>query len=223
MPHAADRVDRSDVHLVVIAKAPLAGRVKTRLTPPYSPAEAAALATAALRDTLTAVLGTRARARTLVLEGAAADWLPDGFAVIPQRGDGLDERLAAAFVDAERLAGGPLLLVGMDTPQLTPALLQQCSATLLRDGTDAVLGLAGDGGWWSMGLRHADPSLLLGVPMSTAGTGSEQLARLRGAGLSVELLPELTDVDDAATAATVAAQASGSRFAAVMRELAVTS
>jgi glycosyltransferase A (GT-A) superfamily protein (DUF2064 family) len=99
--------------LLVIAKAPEPGRSKTRLCPPCSPEQAAALAEAALTDTLRAVAATPADERVLVLDGTPGDWLPEGFRVVPQRGDGLDERLAAAFADA----GGPALLIGMDTPQ----------------------------------------------------------------------------------------------------------
>lgn len=216
MPRRAEQV-----HLLVLAKAPVAGRVKTRLSPPYTPAQAALLAEAALRDTLAAVAATPAVARTVVLDGAPGGWLPEGFAVLPQRGDGLDERLAAAYDDAWSLAPAPLLLVGMDTPQVAPALLADAAGQLLADGTGAVLGLAGDGGWWALGLRRPDASLLLGVPMSTDGTGAAQRTRLAGAGLHVTLLPELTDVDDADDARVVAAQCPGSRFARLHRELAL--
>ena len=214
MPEPAEQV-----HLLVLAKAPVAGRVKTRLCPPFTPAEAAQLAEAALRDTLAAVADTPAAARTVVLDGDPGDWLPPSSTVLPQRGGGLDERLAAAFDDAWALRPAPLLLVGMDTPQLTPALLTAAARALLADGTDAVLGPAADGGWWALGLRRPDASLLLGVPMSTDGTGAAQQARLAGAGLRVALLPVLTDVDDAEDAATVAAQCPASGFADAHRRL----
>jgi uncharacterized protein len=210
------------VHLLVLAKAPVAGRVKTRLCPPYTPDQAAQLAEAALRDTVAAVAATPAVARTVVLDGAPGGWLPEGFAVLPQRGDGLDERLAAAYDDAFALTPAPLLLVGMDTPQVTSALLTTAVEQLLSDGTDAVLGLAGDGGWWALGLRRPDASLLLGVPMSTDGTGAAQRSRLAGAGLAVALLPELTDVDDADDARVVAGRCPESRFAQLHRALAVS-
>jgi glycosyltransferase A (GT-A) superfamily protein (DUF2064 family) len=152
-----------------------------------------------------------------VLDGRPGAWLPPGFGVLPQRGDGLDERLAAAYDDAWALRGAPMLLVGMDTPQVTPALLSAAADGLLRDGTDAVLGLASDGGWWALGLRRPDASLLLGVPMSTDGTGAAQAARLAGAGLRVVPLPVLTDVDSADDADAVAAECPASRFAEALR------
>ncbi|MEU9836863.1 TIGR04282 family arsenosugar biosynthesis glycosyltransferase [Streptosporangium sp. NPDC048047] len=200
--------------IVVIAKEPLPGRVKTRLTPPFTPAEAAALASAALADTLDAVARVPVRHRVLALRGRTGPWLPPGFTVLPQRGDGLDERLAAAFDDAHRAHPEPVVLIGMDTPQVTPSLLMSAMDELVR--CDAVFGPAADGGFWLLGLRRPDPALLLGVPMSLPVTGAEQLRRLRAAGLSVGLLPSLRDVDTAEDAAAVAAEAPSSRFAAAL-------
>lgn len=205
--------------LLVIAKEPVPGRVKTRLTPAYTPAEAAELAAAALADTLDAVAAAPAGRRTLVLDGAPGAWLPPGVEVIPQRGGGLDERLANAFADAFAGdgAGRPLVLIGMDTPQVTPALLAAAAGAL--DGRDAVFGPAADGGFWLLGLRRPDARLLRGVPMSRPDTGAAQLARLRGAGLRVATLPELTDVDTPRDAAAVAAGGGAPRFAAAVRRL----
>ncbi|MFD9725092.1 DUF2064 domain-containing protein [Streptomyces sp. NPDC059072] len=198
--------------LLVIAKEPVPGRVKTRLTPPFTPQQAAVLAEAALADTLAAVAATPAERHVLVLDGAPGPWLPPGFDVVPQRGGGLDERLAAAFAGC----AGPALLIGMDTPQVTPELL---APALAFDAYDAWFGPAADGGFWALGLAAPDPALLLGVPMSVPETGPVQYERLRGAGLRVGLLPRLRDVDTAADAAEVAALAPVGRFAARHRQL----
>lgn len=198
--------------LVVLAKAPVPGQVKTRLCPPCTPEQAAALAEAALADTLAAVVAVGGR-RVVVLDGAPGPWLPAGVEVVPQRGGGLDERLAAAFEDV----GGPALLVGMDTPQITPALLRTGLALLAM--ADAVLGGAPDGGYWAIGLRRPDPALFLGVPMSVAETGAAQRARLAAAGLRVAGLPPLRDVDDIDDARAVAAHAPHGRFAATLAGL----
>lgn len=203
--------------IVIIAKEPVAGKVKTRLTPPFTPDQAAALAAAALHDSLLAVAATPATQRVLALDGLPGEWLPEGFVVIPQRGAGLDERLAAAFTDAHRLHPEPIVLIGMDTPQVTSRLLRE--AALALDDHDAVYGPAADGGYWLLGLREPDPGLLLGVPMSHPETGKAQLDRLNRAGLRIHFLPELTDVDTAADARTVAGQAPRTRFAATLREL----
>ncbi|MFC5752876.1 TIGR04282 family arsenosugar biosynthesis glycosyltransferase [Actinomadura rugatobispora] len=199
--------------LVVIAKEPVPGRVKTRLTPGYTAEEAALLAEAALADTLATVARTPAGARILALRGSPGPWLPPGVRVIPQRGDGLDERLAHAFDDAYE--GRPIVLIGMDTPQVTTALLERAGRALEHRG--AVFGPAEDGGFWLLGLARPDAALLRGVPMSRPGTGRAQLDRLRAAGLTVAELPRLTDVDTAADAARVAALAPHGRFAAAVR------
>ena len=195
--------------LVVLAKAPRPGRSKTRLCPPCTPRDAAALARAALADTLDAVLATPAARRVLVLDGPVGDWLAPGIEVVAQRGAGLDERLAHAFADV----GGPALLVGMDTPQVTRGDLARGLERLAAPGVDAVLGPATDGGYWAIGLRKAQPRAFLGVPMSTAWTGRAQRERLRQLGLRVALLPALRDVDRIADARAVAALAPAGRFA----------
>ncbi|MER6330222.1 DUF2064 domain-containing protein [Streptomyces sp. NPDC001034] len=191
--------------LLVIAKEPRPGRVKTRLTPPFTPVEAAGLAEAALADTLHAVAAAPASRRLLVLDGAPGPWLPPGFEVLPQCAGGLDERLADAFAHCD----GPALLIGMDTPQVTPDLL-----TVDFADCDAYLGPAEDGGFWALGLAAPDPALLRGVPMSTPVTGAVQRARLTDAGLRVRELPRLRDVDVADDARAVAALSPHGRFAA---------
>lgn len=201
--------------LAVIAKAPRAGHSKTRLCPPCVPAEAAGLAAAALRDTLDVVLATPSHRRVLVLDGTPGPWLPDGFEILPQRGAGLEERLAAAFADI----GEPTLLVGMDTPQLTTGLLAEGTAALTA-GAPAVLGLADDGGYWAIGLRDSTSGLFAGIPMSEDHTGAAQLARLRAHGRDPVLLPPLRDVDRFADALAVAALRPGSRFARAVGALA---
>lgn len=206
----------ADVVLAVIAKAPRAGHSKTRLCPPCTPEQAADLAAAALADTLAAVLAAPARRRVLVLDGDAGAWVPDGFQVIPQAGGGLDARLAAAFGEI----AAPTFLVGMDTPQVTPDLLAQGSQAL-ADGATAVLGLADDGGYWSIGLREADPDLLLGVPMSTEDTGAAQRERLQAHGHDPVMLPPLRDVDHFSDALAVADLAPGSHFAQAVHALPV--
>lgn len=196
--------------LLVVAKTPVPGRVKTRLTPDLTPEQAADVAEAALADTFDAVLAAPAARRVLVLDGPPRPWFPCGLEVVPQTGGGLDVRLAAAFA----LCGGPALLVGMDTPQLRPDLLAVDWADV-----DAWFGPAADGGFWALGLRRPDPALLLGIPMSTPETGAVQLERLTGAGLRVGMLPELTDIDHVGDFAAVAAAAPGTRTARLARRL----
>ena len=205
--------------VVVIAKEPVPGRVKTRLTPPFTPEEAAALAEAALTDTLTAVAETTVARRVLALDGMPGPWLPASFDVIGQRGAGLDERIAWALCDARVTLPLPVVLIGMDTPQVTPGLLAAAAEPLVAKTADATFGLAEDGGFWLLGLREVDPALILGVPMSRPDTGPRQLARLESAGLRVRMLPELIDVDTVSEAGHVAAVTPGSCFAACLARM----
>ena len=210
--------------LMVIAKSPVPGRVKTRLTPPCTPEQAAALAEAALADTLAAVSRMPAGRRLLVLDGAVGPWLPPGWQVVPQSDGGLDARLAAAFAAAAAIApDAPALLIGMDTPQVDAGLLAEALSPARRTGVDAWYGPAVDGGFWALGLARpgAVPArrLLLGVPMSTPDTGRVLLDRLRAADLTVDHLPVATDVDTIRDARQVAAEAPHGRFAACLQAI----
>ena len=198
--------------LVVMAKAPVPGQAKTRLCPPLTPAEAAAIAEAALADTLQAAAWTPASRRVVVLDGAPGAWLPAGFAVIDQRGESLGERLANAVADV----GEPLLKLGMDTPQLTRALLCEALARLAEPQTDAVLGPTDDGGYWTIGLATPDPRVFDGVPMSSSTTAARQRARLHELGRRTIELQALRDVDTFEDAVAVAALAPWTRFAATL-------
>lgn len=203
------------VALMVIAKEPIPGRVKTRLTPPCSPAQAAALAEAALSDTLDLVAGMPVARRILVFDGNPRGWQRSGLELIAQRGDGLEERLAAAFEDVT----GPALLVGMDTPQLTAGLLAEGLRALSRPAVDAVLGRTPDGGYWSVGLKYGSAGVFSGVPMSSPTTWSRQRSRLRELNLRVHDQPALRDVDTIDDAHAVALEAPTSRFAAQLRSI----
>ena len=204
----------NETQVIVIAHAPVAGLVKTGLTPPLRPEEAALVGEAALADTLTVVAATRAR-RVIALDGAPGAWLPAGFEVIGQRGGGPDERLAAAFADAHAALPLPMVLIGTDTPQVTAVMLDDAIASLESGEADAVFGPATDGGFWLLGLRRPDRSLLAGVPMSAPDAGRVLLERLAGDGLRVALAPRLTPVGTFGAAEQVAGEIPASRFAAI--------
>ncbi|WP_370129839.1 DUF2064 domain-containing protein [Streptacidiphilus sp. EB103A] len=203
--------------LLVIAKSPRPGRVKTRLSPACSPEQAARLAEAALVDTFAALARVPAGRRVLVLDGPVGCWLPPGWEVIPQIAGGLDARLAAAFAAVCGRDGGPVLLVGMDTPQLESRVLAEALSAAARTDSDAWFGPATDGGFWAFGLARPDAALarrlLLGVPMSNPSTGAVLRDRLAEAGLRISTLPVLNDVDTVSDAAEVATLAPGSHFA----------
>jgi rSAM/selenodomain-associated transferase 1 len=204
--------------LFVMAKEPVAGRVKTRLCPPCTAQEAADVAASALADTLAAVCAARADRRVLVLDGDAGPWVPPGVEVLPQRGEAFAERLAAGWSDVLADGGGRTVQIGMDTPQVTPALLDDALDRLER--VPAVLGLAEDGGWWALGLRAAHAGLFVDVPMSADDTGERQAARVAAlTGTAVEYLPLLRDVDHFDDALAVAALAPHGDFAASVRKI----
>ena len=208
--------------VLVVAKAPVAGVAKTRVGAEIGMDVAAELAAAALLDTLrtcaTEVGVDRCR---VAISGALADATDgqrisaalEGWRSYDQRGDGLAERLANAFLDLAGEDDGPVVQIGMDTPQVTGSDLAALIDGL--DGHDAVLADAEDGGWWALAL--ADPrhgAHLAGVAMSTPGTAAATRAAFEDAGLRVGSGRVLRDVDLAEDADAVAAAcAEGSEFA----------
>lgn len=184
--------------VAVIAKECLPGRVKTRLQPEFDAVQAATIASAALAATIELLSLLPATRRILAFDGELAPPGTAGWDVLPQRGDGLDERIAHLFDAVDE----PLLLLGMDTPHLDPAWLSGLFEPW--GDLDAWFGPATDGGFWALGMREPDGSLVRGVAMSTAQTGREQFERLTGAGMTVRLLPPLTDIDTAQDARAAA-------------------
>lgn len=205
------------MNLLVLAKVPRPGRVKTRLCPPCTPDDAARLAAAALADTLDAALGSGADRVVVALDDAPGAWLPlpAGVDVVPQGDGGLDRRLATAWSHVR----GPTIQVGMDTPQVTATMFAEGFATVGRPDVDALFGPALDGGWWTVGMADPDPGVFLDVPVSRPDTGRRQRERLVARGLRVHDLPVVRDVDDIDDARAVAATRSTTRFARTLHRL----
>lgn len=197
------------VFVLVVAKQPLPGRVKTRLCPPCTPEQAAAIAEAALADTMAAAVSSGADEVLVALDGEPGPWLPDGVRTFPQVDGPFDRRLTAAWAETT----GPGIQIGMDTPQLDADTLDAAMHELASPATDAVLGPAADGGWWAIGLPAADDRVFTGIPMSRADTGDHQRTRLAELGYRVTELPTLVDVDHFDDALDVAATTPASRFA----------
>jgi glycosyltransferase A (GT-A) superfamily protein (DUF2064 family) len=212
--------------LLVLAKVPVPGEVKTRLCPPITTVQAARIAAAAFQDTLDAVLAVSDVVPVVALTGDLARAVDSAalsvrlreITVLPQRGMTLGQRIAAAYVDTAAVVGHrPVLQIGMDTPQVDAKLLSYCLERLEGAGVDAALGMATDGGWWVMGVRRPElAGLIADIPTSRADTGARTMAALRAAGCQVAELPQLSDVDTWEDAATVATQAPYGRFAATV-------
>lgn len=207
----------SDLSVLVMAKAPVPGRAKTRLAAATGASVAADLAAAALLDTLAAVAATPGARGHLALAGDLADAARGadiaaavaGWTLTPQRGRTFSERLVAAHADA---GNGPVVQVGMDTPQVTPALLLGVLADL--GPYDACLGPAADGGWWALARREPRVAAPLAwVAMSTTATHHDTREALEAAGHRVATSARLRDVDTVDDAAEVARLAPHTRFA----------
>jgi glycosyltransferase A (GT-A) superfamily protein (DUF2064 family) len=208
------------VDLVVLAKEPRPGHVKTRLCPPCSPQEAAAVAEAALADTLTEARRSAADRVVLALDGQVGPWCPPGVAVIDQGTGTLAERLTATW----SAVSGPALQIGMDTPQMVAGDLDRAMALLTEPDHDAVLGPACDGGWWAIGFaERPPPDAFRGIATSRSDTGARQRARLAALGLRVRLLPEQRDVDTWADARLVAAEHPATTFATAVAAVGASS
>jgi glycosyltransferase A (GT-A) superfamily protein (DUF2064 family) len=210
--------------LIVIAKETIPGKVKTRLHPPLSYEEAAEVAAAAIQDTLAAASAVDVDRRILYFDGNLFPPGSEDYEVVPQGTGDLDVRLAHIFDHCT----GPTVLIGMDTPQLDAQVLRDMFARWAAEDedeatdagtTDVFFGFANDGGFWTLGMREPDGSLIRGVPMSKDDTGRVQLDRLEAAGLSVSLVPELVDVDTIDEARTVATLAPHTRFAETLRRI----
>lgn len=213
------------MRILVVAKSPVAGRVKTRLGTVIGPEAAADVAAAALLDTLDAAVATVGAERChLALDGDLADAvrgeevtaLLTGWTITTQRGADFAARLAAAHLDA---GPGPVAQIGMDTPQVCAADLAQVFTDLVD--RDAVLGPADDGGWWVLGRR--DPEVVQGlaqVAMSEPTTYADTWTALETAGRSVVTTGALRDVDTVDDAEAVALGAPHTRFAQAWRALA---
>lgn len=193
--------------LAVMTKAPQAGKVKTRLTPPLSSEEAAALNTCFLRDTAAAIartvkLGT---ARGIAVytpvgaEEAYAGILPEEFELVPQRGDSFGERLVFATEDLLRLGFDSVCLIDSDSPTVPQQAFAE-AVELLSDATDSiVLGPSDDGGYYLIGLKKLHRELFEDIDWSTDRVLEQTIQRAREIEVPVHLLPTWYDVDDRAT------------------------
>jgi rSAM/selenodomain-associated transferase 1 len=181
--------------IVIFAKEPVAGLVKTRLIPALGAESAAWLAGEMLEQTVREALATGLPVE-LCGDPDAAQWheARPGLALSAQGRGGLGERLARAA--ARVLEEEPILLVGADCPELDRRRLAAAAAAL--EEADAVLHPAHDGGYALLGLRRFDPSLFEGIAWSTDAVAVQTIARIQGLGWTLRLSEVLHDVDEPA-------------------------
>jgi glycosyltransferase A (GT-A) superfamily protein (DUF2064 family) len=203
------------VQLVVLANEPRADLMDGRLSPPWTLGQAAKVREAALVDTLAVVAAAPASRRVLALEGEPGAWLPTDFDVVVRRGGSLGNLLFGTFEDCFHVSEDPVVLIGMDTPQLTVEQLLTVRM-LLESTADAVVGLTPSGGTWLIGLNHLHPDAFSGVPASDDDTGDAQLERLRICGYRVSVTDHLRELNDSRDAVEIAALMPGSRLAAAV-------
>lgn len=197
--------------LAVMAKAPRAGKVKTRLQPPLSAEEAAALNVCFLRDTAEniAAVAREGDACGLICytpvgdEAAFHGLLPDGFELIAQRGDGFGERLLCAAEDILSCGFGAVCLIDSDSPTLPASALREAVAALRTPGERVVLGPSEDGGYYLIGVKRAEPRLFERITWSTERVYAETVGRVCEAGMELVELPRWYDVDDEETLAVL--------------------
>lgn len=197
--------------LTVMAKAPRAGRVKTRLSPPLTLDQTAALNICFLRDT-TENLASVALTAGLISytpvgdEALFAGLLPETFALVPQRGDGFGERLLFAAQDILALGYGSVCLIDSDSPTVPAVAYAQAVQALAAPGDRVVLGPSHDGGYYLIGLKQPHPEPFDRITWSTSTVLAETRGRCLEAGLEVVDLPLWYDVDDAPTLALLQAE-----------------
>jgi len=190
--------------LAVMTKAPRAGKVKTRLTPPLTPEEAAALNTCFLRDTAGAIVAAACQgiARGIGVympvgaEGAYAEILPAEFDLLPQRGEALGERMVLAFEDLFSLGFESVCLIGSDSPTLPAQIFAQAARFLSEPGERMVLGPTEDGGYYLIGLKKLCRPIFEKIEWSTERVLEQTIQRAREINLPIHLLPTWYDVDD---------------------------
>ena len=193
--------------LVVMAKAPRPGKVKTRLSPPLTSDQASALNICFIKDTTENIQQvTKASnsaglvAYTPIGDEAAFDGLlPGGFQLLAQRGDGFGERLLFVCEDLFTSGFSSVCLIDSDSPTLPQPALLQAVKSLSRAGDRMLLGGSDDGGYYLIGVKHPHHRLFEQIDWSTERVFAQTLERAREIALPAELLPTWYDVDDAAT------------------------
>lgn len=192
--------------LAIMAKAPRPGKVKTRLAPPLTLDQSAALNVCFLKDMASNIARLAARggcagviSYTPVGDEAFFDGLlPDGFSLVRQRGNGFGERLLASAQDLLACGFGALCLIDSDSPTVPEKAFAQAVEELLQPGDRIVLGPSSDGGYYLIGMKQSHPEPFNGISWSTSSVCNETIAAIHRADIELTTLPLWYDVDDEA-------------------------
>lgn len=185
----------SSNHLLIFIRNPQLGRVKTRLARTVGDAEALRIYHVLLEKTRAAALGVEAERRLLYSDFIDKNdaWPNDRFDKMTQSDGDLGTRMEQAFRDAFAAGARKALIIGSDCPQLDGAMLRTAFDRL--DESDFVLGPAPDGGYYLLGMKVLDHAVFRDIEWSTDSVQARTLEKIRAAGKTCSLLPELTDVD----------------------------
>lgn len=198
---------REQCALAVMAKAPRPGRVKTRLSPPLSPAQASDLSRCFLRDTAESLAAAASETGAALVvsytpigdEALFEGVLPAGFELLPQRGENFGERLLQTAGDLFACGFASVCLIDSDSPTVPGTAYEQAVRELTRPGDRVVLGPAADGGYYLIGLKAPHAQLFEGIRWSTSDVYGDTLDRARALHLEIAELPLWYDVDDPAS------------------------
>jgi hypothetical protein len=190
-----------------MAKAPRPGKVKTRLSPPLTPEQAAELNTCFLGDTTANIAGLAEEAACAGVisytpvgdEYLFEGLLPQGYRLVPQRGEGFGERLLMTAQDLLACGFSSVCLIDSDSPTVPKTAFALAVDALARPGDRIVLGPSQDGGYYLIGMKRAHFEPFENITWSTASVFEETVAAIRSIGVELVTLPLWYDVDDAAT------------------------
>ena len=182
--------------LGIYAKQPLPGQVKTRLCPPLTHAEAAALYQCALEEIVARMRGQR-NFEVVICYAGERSWFAEAFPgvrLLPQQGPDLGARMSDSFARLQAESYQQVVLIGSDSPDLPLALVDQAFTRLQQ--VEVVLVPAGDGGYVLIGQVGNRPELFQAIRWSSAEVLPETLCRIETLGIKASLLPGWEDLDD---------------------------
>ena len=189
--------------LTIMTKAPRAGQVKTRLTPPLTREEAAALNSCFLQDTALAISKAGVGMRGIGCftpvgsEYLYGDLFPPEFALIAQRESSFGERLFQAAEDLFSVGFASVCLIDSDSPTVASSVFAEAVEKLTQPNDQVILGPCEDGGYYLIGLKKLHRRLFEQIDWSTEQVFHQTLERAAALRLPVHLLPTYYDVDDA--------------------------